>query len=164
MNPFSFFRREAAVQQTSNVLELATSPVLFLDFDGVLHIRQRGTLERLALVEEFLRRHPSVQVVPDTTWRMQESLEELAQYFSPLLRCRIEGVTPFGNRTPYSRYLEIMEYLGGSRRLWCALDDEPQLFPPNCPQLVVTDPNVALLPEHLAQVEKILQLVPGNFQ
>ena len=160
---FNFWRK-AHEEKSNSTQQVVAAPVIFLDFDGVLHIRQRGTLDRIALLEAFLHAHPTVQVVISSTWRMQESLEELALYFAPSLRCRIEGVTPIGTQTPYSRFLEIQTYLAGERRLWCALDDEGSLFPPDCPQLVLCDTSVALTLEHLVQVEKILQLAPRNMQ
>lgn len=159
------FSRRAPVQivELARPVLKATSAVLFLDFDGVLHRHQKGTLDRLPLLEEFLRAHPDVHVVISSTWRMQESLESLAEYFSEDLRDRIEGVTPVGTRTPYSRFCEVQEYLAGETRNWCAIDDEPTLFPPNCRQLVVTDPSVALTPTDLARVAAVLNLKSVSF-
>lgn len=135
-------------------------PALFLDIDGVLHPHQRGTLVHLPLLEEFLRRHSTVQVVVTSTWRMQHSLEDLREFFSEDLRQRVEGVTPFINRTPFSRFQEIQAYLEeqGARQ-WCALDDDAYLFPPNCPNLVGTQANTGVIPDDLLRVERMLSIL-----
>ena len=132
-------------------------PVLFLDIDGVLHPHQRGTMELLPVLEAFLRAHPTVRVVISSTWRMQNSLEDLREFFAEDVRHQIEGVTPFINQTPFSRFQEITAYLleTGSRR-WCALDDEAHLFPPECANLVHTRAAAGVTPDDLLAVARIL--------
>lgn len=134
-----------------------TAPVLFLDFDGVLHANQNGSLEHIGLVEEFLRRYPQVVVVISSNWRMTHSLESLRDMFAPDVAHRIEGVTSVTTETPYSRYIEIKSYLADSGpRAWCALDDEAVMFPPKCPSLVHTVHSWGVTEEDLAQVAAIL--------
>jgi hypothetical protein len=133
------------------------SPVLFLDVDGVLHAHQRGTLDLLPLLEEFLRAHPGIRVVISSTWRMQNSLEDLREFFAADVRHQIEGVTPFINQTPFSRFQELEAYLlECGPRTWCALDDEAHLFPPGCPNLVHTKAGLGLTPDDLEAVARLL--------
>lgn len=136
-----------------------TAPVLFLDFDGVLHANQNGSLEHIGLIEAFLRRYPQVVVVISSNWRMQNTLESLRDLFAPDVAHRIEGVTSVTQESPYSRYIEIIEYLADCGiRAWCALDDEAILFPPGCPNLVHTVHSWGVTEENLERVAEILGL------
>jgi hypothetical protein len=135
------------------------APKLFVDFDGVLHPHQRGTLANLPLLEAFLRRHPSIEVVITSTWRMQHSLEELQEYFSEDLRHRVVGVVPFINRTPFSRFQEVQAYLAEQAPCrWAALDDEAHLFPPDCRNLVHTVAAEGVAARDLDAVARVLGL------
>jgi hypothetical protein len=133
-------------------------PVLFLDFDGVLHAFQNGSLERIHLIEEFLRKYPQVVVVISSNWRMQYALEMLRDLFAADVADRIEGVTPVTTETPYSRFIEIIEYLEGDTRPWCALDDEAVMFPPGCPNLVHTVAGWGVTEQDLERVAQVLGL------
>lgn len=133
--------------------------VLFLDIDGVLHPHQRGTLVRIGLLEAVLRAYPEVDVVITSTWRMQHTREELAELFAEDVQAQIVGVTPFSEKTPYSRFNEVVEYMAGDPPLsWCALEDEAYLYPPDCQNVVLTDPAEGLTDADLAKVRAILQL------
>lgn len=137
-----------------------TAPVIFLDFDGVLHANQNGSLEHIGLIEDFLRRYPQVVVVISSNWRMTYSLESLRDLFAPDVAHRIEGVTSVTTETPYSRYIEIQSYLAESGvRAWCALDDEAIMFPLGCPNLVHTVHSWGVTEEDLERAAEILGLV-----
>jgi hypothetical protein len=153
------FWKKSKVHAGTPVRSTPRAPVLFLDVDGVLHPHQRESLELLPLLETFLRHQPEIHVVISSTWRMQRSLEDLQELFSEDLRERVVGVTPFINRTPFSRYQEVQAYLDeyGPCR-WCALDDEAKLFPPNCPNLVHTDGSQGVTLTHLSAVAQVLGL------
>ena len=125
--------------------------LLFLDIDGVLHSssgRQR-LLSRQPLLESWLRRRPTVDVVFSSTWRLRRSVAELSSVFSEDLQARVAGATPaIGARLwepppMYVRWAEINAWLranappGGSWTRWAALDDQHWLFPPFTVQLVV---------------------------
>ena len=85
--------------------------VLFLDFDGVLHPYRDGPgthqlvnekikglsancFSCLGRFEQWLHRHPSVEVVFSTSWRLYVPVTELRSYFSPELRQRLKACTP----------------------------------------------------------------------
>lgn len=132
--------------------------ILFLDFDGVLHGDARPHLERLPLLEDWLRMYPRWQVVISSTWREEYSMEALIGKFAPDLQHRIIGGTP---RLPgefddgYVREDEINAWLAGndlSLAHWVAVDDMDDWFTPRCPNLVLIDPEVGLQPADLIAV------------
>lgn len=155
-----FWRRpNPASAPYSSAPAYADVPVLFLDFDGVAHANQNGSLEHLHLIEDFLRRYPQVVVVISSNWRMQYSLEMLRDFFAEDVAERIIGVTPVTTETPYSRHIEILECLADyGSQFWCALDDEAVMFPPGCANLVLTDHRVGVTENDLARVATILGL------
>ena len=72
-------------------------PVLFLDFDGVLHPEHSTESKHfccLSILEDALRRVPECKVVITSTWRLEQPYENLLQRFSPDIAAMIEGVTP----------------------------------------------------------------------
>jgi hypothetical protein len=152
-------KQQISAAEQEPTVPVRLSPVLFLDVDGVLHPHQRGTLELIPLLEHFLRSNPSIRVVISSTWRMQNSLDDLRGFFAADVQNRIEGVTPFINQLPFSRFQEIEAYLAetGIRR-WCALDDEAQLFPPYCANLVHTRAAVGVTIEDTVLVARVLGL------
>jgi hypothetical protein len=159
MNALSwlFFWRKPVVLPATAAPAGPTAPVVFLDFDGVLHANQNGSLEHIGLIEEFLRRYPQVVVVISSNWRMTYSLESLRDLFAVDVASRIEGVTSVTTETPYSRHIEIQQYLAESGiRAWCAIDDEANMFPPSCPNLVHTVHSWGVTEDDLVRAAEIL--------
>jgi hypothetical protein len=123
-------------------------PILFLDFDGVLHLfLARSSADAfcyLPRLEKVLREFPAVQIVIASTQRETVPLEILVQRFSPDIAARIVGATPIfeihdAGDVAGSRHREILAYLDGSGADWLALDDDASLFPPGCAELVLCD-------------------------
>lgn len=123
------------------------SPVVFLDFDGVLRRRQ-APRERLepALVmnlHTFMYRFPSLRGVFTTGWRLRLGLDALRQHFAPALHARFIGVTPAlpGSSTNLC-YREILAWrsAAGHTGPWLAIDDELSDFPEQCTRLCLCDP------------------------
>ncbi|MEO8171185.1 MAG: HAD domain-containing protein, partial [Oxalobacteraceae bacterium] len=124
--------------------------LLFLDFDGVLHPfamppDAAQLFCHLPRLEGVLRDFPEVQVVISSTWRESRSLAELAALFSPDIACRIIGVSPVIAIRSLAdanavRYREIVQFLEGQDKeepiKWIALDDDADLVPPHCPNLI----------------------------
>ena len=56
-------------QQQKLVDSLRGGQCIFLDFDGVLHRGNSGTLVLLPKLEALLRKHPQIVIVISSTWR-----------------------------------------------------------------------------------------------
>ncbi|MBC8737075.1 hypothetical protein F6X40_09665 [Paraburkholderia sp. UCT31] len=136
--------------------------VLFLDFDGVLHRYQSGTFTKVPLVVEFLRDHPDIDVVISSTWRYDNSLDELRQIFPVDIEHRIIAVTPDLSETTgriargFARITEIEAWLRGAGEdiVWRALDDEPGLFPHGAEKVVFTNSAEGVTPADIERLEQ----------
>lgn len=120
--------------------------LLFLDFDGVLHPDGVALFSRLALLEEYLLKMPGVEIVVSSTWREDQTLDELKLHFPESIRDRIIGVTPSledgydcgGRQREIHAFLESAG-LDGGNATWVALDDMALFFEDGYPHLVLTD-------------------------
>jgi hypothetical protein len=123
--------------------------LLFLDFDGVLHIGDSGTLRYMPNLIRVLKLFPEYEVVVSSTWRTSHTLDELRTFFPINLRARIRGVTPMHPYAcKYQRYYEILDYLNtiGHDVMvnWVAIDDCPEDFPSPCERLFAVHRSYAL--------------------
>lgn len=128
-------------------------PILFLDFDGVLHEmkRSRGELCLRPHFEDVMRDLPHVDIVISSAWRKKYSVDELRALFSPDIAARILGVTPDlvgdGVEQPseHVRESEVKAWLrdhGREQEHWVALDDCLWNFEEDCPNLVEVDETI----------------------
>lgn len=143
------------------------NPVLFLDFDGVLHSEPslpKEAFTQLPLIEAVLRDFPAVDIVISSTWRLDwmgdadaVAVAQLRRHFSPDIAPRVVGVTPFLGRLqengldalPYTRELECCAWLRSNRpphTPWLALDDRDEWFLPGCPNLMKVDGGDGFMP------------------
>jgi hypothetical protein len=135
--------------------------ILFLDFDGVLHPAANAHSSgsdlfcSLHLLEGVLRQVPHVEVVISSSWRECHGLAELREFFAQDLRDRIIDVTPLrftASKLPreavgFKRHAECMDWLRRRRAAetrWIAIDDQPWLWAPLCPHLLLIDGSVGL--------------------
>ena len=135
-------------------------PILFLDFDGVLHPEHCHESKHfccLPVLESALRQVPEFKLVITSTWRLQSPLEQLRQRFSSDVAVRIAGTTPkyFDlNDVPqtlvgYEREAECHAWLRmheASHLPWLAVDDRSWLYRPFCKSLFLTDGRTGLGP------------------
>lgn len=126
----------------------------------------------MPMLEDWLRDRPGVDIVISSSWREIHQFEELVTHFSEDLQRRVLGCTPaYMSRqggqcvyadwapgpTGYRREAECRRWLLDNvdpRRAWVAIDDTPDLFSPNCANLVVCDPRTALTQESLAVIHQ----------
>lgn len=130
---------------------------LFLDFDGVLHPGLSGTFINLPLLVEFLEEQPQVRIVLSSSWRLEQPLSALKEYFPAAVQPRILGCTP--ELPGGSRYGEILHWLrheGVTLSKWAALDDDSALFPQFCDQLVLCKTSKGL---ERAQLKRLAELL-----
>ena len=123
--------------------------ILFLDFDGVLHIDgdPDGKFSRLPRLEEYLLQMPDIEIVVSSAWREFYSLEQIKEFFPITLRDRIIGITPVLTRssTPRGRQRDVEAFLDAAslhelNAAWIALDDMKGFFDNGCPYLMWVDP------------------------
>lgn len=145
---------------------MSKSPILFLDFDGVLHpdfARGTALFSARPLLWQLLGECPYLEVVFSTSWREIHPVDELIQFVTAgggeYLAARFIGTTPSivsergANITQcYRRETEIKLWLFGNgqiHRSWIALDDFKEYFSPDCPNLIAIDHITGLKPEHM---------------
>ena len=128
-------------------------PILFLDFDGVLHPEHCYASKHfccLPILEDALRHVPGCQVVITSTWRLEQSFEDLLQRFSPDIAAMIDGVTPRycelanvpNTLVGYEREAECHAWLWANNLPhcnWVAVDDRSWLYRPFCKSLFLVD-------------------------
>lgn len=111
------------------------APVLFLDFDGVLHpagvptINSDGEFvphERLFAwrnnLEMELRAHPSLEIIISSDWRKYHAEEDLAAFLGKDLGRRVAGVMPYFEQGSRAEAIRAEASRRGFRH-WLALDD-----------------------------------------
>lgn len=117
-------------------------PVLFLDFDGVLHPNCCAPDECFCLLPALAATIApfEIDIVISSSWRHHYSLRWIKKQFPAALRKRIVGTTGDSFPGTYARWREILEYLREHPAPdWRALDDFDFEFPPDCPQLIYCD-------------------------
>ena len=141
------------------------NPILFLDFDGVLHTEPslpKEALSQLPVVEAVLREFPAVAIVISSSWGLDwteesEAVSFLRLHFSADIAPRVIGVTPdcsylekpeLNAEIPLRHY-ECLEWLQANRPAgtpWLALDDRDDWFLPGCLNLVAVDRYAGFMP------------------
>lgn len=121
-----------------------TTPTLFVDFDGTLHVGHsyigeddeitldtgRPLLEFAPFLVELLEPYPTVEIVLTTSWVRRLPVERVIEYLPPELRRRVVGTTR-DIKPRFSYVLDgtertdvIRSYAYGKRlKHWLAIDD-----------------------------------------
>ena len=123
--------------------------IVFLDFDGVLRRDSSPPssfqTDCLNHFESAIRPFADFKIVISSTWRVAVSLHEIRRLFSADIAARIVGSTPeLEMESRHQRFKEINAYLdakGLENETWIAIDDSPELFPPD-ERLLVTQSNL----------------------
>lgn len=161
-------------------------PLLYLDFDGVLHPEHcywhprkgpylkapgHSLFEHLALLEQLLEPHPEVRIVLSTTWVQTYQFSETARKLGSSLRPLVIGATFHTgmDREGFRDMPRGRQVLGDvSRRqpsAWVALDDDPTGWPDGARDKLVLTDGLHGLGEARAQMElkaKLQTLVSSN--
>jgi hypothetical protein len=132
------------------------APLLFLDFDGVLHPCSAGVDDhfcRTSLLADALA-GSHCRVVISSSWRHHFPLRKLLSSLPMAVQRLVVGATGAPHVGRWPRYNEICTYvrLHSPGSDWRALDDSWIEFPRSCPELIACDPNVGLA---LAQAEQL---------
>jgi hypothetical protein len=141
------------------------APVLYLDFDGVLHpdevYRIRGRIvlrcdgmnlfEWSPLLAEHLEPYPGVRIILSTSWVRVLSFNEARAWLPDSLASRVVGATWHSAMNQFwwnnlSRYQQISLHARRHRiSRWLAIDDDTQGWPDGSRgQLVHTDPMLGI--------------------
>lgn len=122
--------------------------IIFLDIDGVMRgldaPPDRFETSCRMHFETVLREYPNVQVVISSTWRLEHSLDNLRNLFSPDIAPRVSGATPdLSNQSLNPRHAEVLAFLNSltEKSSWIVIDDKPAFFPAGTP-MVAPDPFV----------------------
>lgn len=158
------------------------NPVLFLDFDGVLHSEPslpKEAFSQLPVMEAVLREFPAVEIVISSSWRLDwtqeaEAVSFLRLHFSADIAPRVVGITPdcsylarpeLDAEIPLRQY-ECLQWLQANRPAgtpWMALDDRDDWFLPGCLNLVAVDPYAGFIPSDAAEFRRRLdKLMRGD--
>lgn len=125
------------------------APVLFLDFDGVLHpdlvYRTLGRIilgvdgvalfEWLPVLEEQLAQHAEVQIVLSTSWVRVLGFNRTLRRLPPALRQRVVGATWHSAMkeeewNELTRYMQIVNYVHRHNvTRWLAIDNDDEGWP-----------------------------------
>lgn len=127
-------------------------PLIFLDFDGVLHpasAYRTDPFSRAPLLVDALGEREA-GIVISSSWRFGYEYRELLAFLPHELSRRVVGTTGDPQFGEHGRYREILHWLREQEAVseWRALDDAAFEFPKSCPELILCDPNVGI--DHLA--------------
>jgi hypothetical protein len=120
------------------------TPVLFLDFDGVLHPGSGLGDTRFVHVNalEATLSRLEVRIVISSSWRFHFPLEDILQVLPTGLSQRVVGATGPAHIGRWARFHEIKAWIDRHEpgADWRALDDAVFEFPKSCPQLIACHP------------------------
>lgn len=132
--------------------------VLFLDFDGVMHLEFCHESKHFVHKDNFeavMRAAPHVDLVISSTWRQKRALEELKALFTADVAARIVGATPLyvqlddvpetlQGYEPEAECKAWLQQHGRATQEWLALDDRSWNFRPFNRNVFLVDGRVGL--------------------
>ena len=161
------------------------TPLLYLDFDGVLHPEdvhrhpRKGIylagkyvghtlFEHAELLADELEPCPDLRIVLSTSWVYVLRYRRALSYLPERLQARVIGATYHSTRMDKGRFLALsrgQQVLGDAARRqatrWLAVDDDAENWPKShLSHLVQTDPVrglAAVLPQFRAQLRLMME-------
>ncbi len=141
-------------------------PLIFTDIDGVLRADTRPSDYQICPVRlarlQRLMSSTGAELVISSSWRLAFSLSELSQRLGVTLR-GFTGTAPAGE--PENRLDEIARYIashGLYGRAFVIFDDRRDLFPTECPNLIVCDPELGLGDAQISCAQALLAPAQGR--
>lgn len=155
-------------------MSASRQPILYLDFDGVLHpedvwLGKKGPFvhspvghslfEHGPLLEQLLEPHPNIGIVLSTSWVLHYGCAGAAKRLPPLVASRVIGAT-YHSRMNRGLFLELprgLQVLGdvGRRRpsKWVAFDDTDEGWSDCGPNgaVLITNPALGIAAPGVAQ-------------
>lgn len=150
---------------------MITDPILYLDFDGVLHpadvrvlpadghprvyVRghptDRPLFEHLPLLEQLLKPYPQLRIILATSWVREFGYEYALEKLTPSLQERVIGATLYPAPARYYCIQIDAEERGLTR--WLALDDDLNMWPEAelCKVVAPTDRSLGLAQPGIAE-------------
>lgn len=137
-----------------NPAQAVASPVLFLDFDGVLHPGSgvdSGFMCRAPDLEATLAGH-DVRIVISSSWRLHMKMDEMLGMLPAGIAQRVVSATGQAHIGRWPRFHEVRAWvqLYEPQANWRALDDARLEFPTPCPELIACDPRTGFGVEQAA--------------
>ena len=149
--------------------------ILFLDFDGTISVRSNALFEKMDMFCDWLRKHPTVDVVFSTAWRVSHTLDQLKKLFPKDVHHRFISCTPETIWTeemtddgvylgiPLERQNEIERWISSNIDMskpfkYAILDDAISWFEPDYYHLVPVNYNTGIVESDLVKVNNILEL------
>lgn len=141
------------------------APLLFLDFDGVLHPNGTvlsGLFARADALMCVLDEHPELEVVVSSSWRFHHGWDELLGILPNRLAGRVTASTGVELPGKCQRHREIDAFVklqattNPGNRPWRALDDASWEFPPGCTELIPCDGALGLQHEQMEELSQWL--------
>lgn len=146
-------------------------PILFLDFDGVLHpefCHESRHFECAHHLANACSALGNLDIVISSTWRHQMGHATLTSRLPEALARRVVGVTPAypilrdlpHKVMPFEREAECLSWVRANRpghESWIAADDRAWLFRPFCPELFLVNGKTGLDAEACGRLAKRLE-------
>ena len=151
---------------------MKTQPLLFLDFDGVLHPgsgRPGAMFNRAESLMEAIEGF-ELRIVISSSWRFHYPAAKIFKDLPDALARRIVGTTGEAHIGRWARYQEVRNWLmlnepsalTNSPARWRALDDASFEFPPDCPELIACNPREGFGPRQAAELQSWLSSISAT--
>jgi hypothetical protein len=156
---------------------MASTPILFLDFDGVVHPDGCDIdlwFCHLPLLEPVLREFPQLEVVVSSSWGQSYPFDELIEFFPDHMKPRIVGAVRGGLRLVedkipselwnYVREAECYVWIRDNRpgAPWIALEDQAWRFAPASPNVIMIDGKTGITRADVEQLRQRLHALTST--
>ena len=145
------------------------NPVLFLDFDGVLHPDGCDSDQwfcRLPMLDPLLREFPQLEVAVSSSWGQAYPFDQLIEFFPDHMKPRVCGAVRGGLRVAEDRipselwnfvreaecHVWIRDNRPGAR--WLAIDDQGWRFDPASANVLLVDGKTGITDANVIELRR----------